>query len=379
MQPIFDTATQVSTPMALAGLAVVSLYLVFRKALDSDKLVRMTGKDTAKVILRIVDWVFVVAILATILGFIGFLATLFDATASPVASDQSHLEWQLEEMKQIREALDREAGRWKSQAIFLVLGTAESTQKASEIAVASGDPRILELATELQNRIKKFQLDFPDTDLTASQVKELELARHAADRARTVVASCTVDELKKGYGFEDGLALGWQARRDGDSQACVGAEASEEYANVGRHSLQLTVDLVGGDKAKHKGEVFLRWINGSTMHGEHTPIDLSGRTVSAWILAPRGTYRNAEQDVAFQLFVKNVSHEQYLYGNWTHAGKEGQWLELRLDVGASAPPDGMISTDFDPTKIAEVGVKVALDPASRQKVSGNFYMDDIQW
>ena len=73
MNDIFEIATKVSTPLALSGLFATILFFVLRQILAKDifpKLARTAGADVIK---TIVNRLFVLALLAMILGFFGYM------------------------------------------------------------------------------------------------------------------------------------------------------------------------------------------------------------------------------------------------------------------------------------------------------------------
>ena len=80
MNDIFDIATRISTPLALSGLFAAILFFVLRQILAKDmfpKLARAAGADIIK---TIVNRLFVLALVAMVFGFVGYIFSLFGNT-----------------------------------------------------------------------------------------------------------------------------------------------------------------------------------------------------------------------------------------------------------------------------------------------------------
>jgi hypothetical protein len=68
-----STLERVRTPLTLGGLAVLVLYGVYGKILDMDIFGDLTEESTAVVIDRIALYVFVLAIVAVVLGAASYM------------------------------------------------------------------------------------------------------------------------------------------------------------------------------------------------------------------------------------------------------------------------------------------------------------------
>ena len=76
MTQLFDIAARVSTPLALAGLALTAFFFVLRQLIRTHKFPMFTRQQSTEVTKHIIDRLFFLSLTATILGFIGFIATL---------------------------------------------------------------------------------------------------------------------------------------------------------------------------------------------------------------------------------------------------------------------------------------------------------------
>jgi hypothetical protein len=73
MKEILDIATKVSTPLALGGLFAAILFLIFRQIISKNIFPQLTRAVGGTLLKQIIDRLFVLALIAMILGFIGFI------------------------------------------------------------------------------------------------------------------------------------------------------------------------------------------------------------------------------------------------------------------------------------------------------------------
>lgn len=66
--------SRVKTPLTLAGLAVIVLYLLYSQVLELDIFSTLGEDATSGLLTRLIDYVFYLAIVAVVLGVWGFLA-----------------------------------------------------------------------------------------------------------------------------------------------------------------------------------------------------------------------------------------------------------------------------------------------------------------
>ena len=72
---ILGIGAKIGTPLALAGFAVAILYLLYRAVLRSGLLTTVNASHTFRVLNRILTFVFVLALVAIVLGVSAYLAT----------------------------------------------------------------------------------------------------------------------------------------------------------------------------------------------------------------------------------------------------------------------------------------------------------------
>jgi uncharacterized membrane protein len=75
MDKIFDIASSISTPLGLGGFFAAVVFYIFKQVLTKDLLRQLTSSHSADVIKLIIERLFVLALIAMILGFIAYLVT----------------------------------------------------------------------------------------------------------------------------------------------------------------------------------------------------------------------------------------------------------------------------------------------------------------
>jgi hypothetical protein len=83
---LFGLINKIKTPLMLAGLVVVVLYLTIKRVLELPIFPTISPDSTEALLIRVVDAVFWLAVLATILGFIGFVITNWPGQKPPRSS-----------------------------------------------------------------------------------------------------------------------------------------------------------------------------------------------------------------------------------------------------------------------------------------------------
>lgn len=118
MERILEIASQVSTPLALAGFFAAALFLVFRQIVAKNIFPRLTAAVGATLLKQIIDRLFVLALVAMLLGFAGYLLPqLLDAPESRAPADSPDRGAQAEAIGAIaRSQLESRdyAGAWRS-------------------------------------------------------------------------------------------------------------------------------------------------------------------------------------------------------------------------------------------------------------------------
>ena len=79
MNAIIDTASKVSTPLALGGLVVAILYLIYRQIIKRDMFPKLTVALAGTIIQSIINKLFILALVAILLGFAGYIIATFSS------------------------------------------------------------------------------------------------------------------------------------------------------------------------------------------------------------------------------------------------------------------------------------------------------------
>jgi hypothetical protein len=146
----------------------------------------------------------------------------------------------------------------------------------------------------------------------------------------------------------------------------------------GNCCLEMNMHLIGGDKEKHKGEAFVVWTKETEDGPRGTTIDVRNRMITATVLVPENSVGYVMDSIGFQLFLKSNNRDQYLYGSWTKVPR-GKPTRLRLTAGLKSAEDGERSASFDPERVAEFGIKMALTTGATNVFTGKVLVDDIRW
>jgi len=70
---IFDIATNISTPLMLAGFLAATFFLVARQLLAKNFFSKLSADSSAGIIKQVIGALFVLSLVAMILGFVGFV------------------------------------------------------------------------------------------------------------------------------------------------------------------------------------------------------------------------------------------------------------------------------------------------------------------
>lgn len=83
MHEIFELASRISTPLALGGFVAAVLFFIFRQILKKNIFPSLTRSASAEVIKVIIDRLFVLALVAMVLGFAGYILPKPSQTSDP--------------------------------------------------------------------------------------------------------------------------------------------------------------------------------------------------------------------------------------------------------------------------------------------------------
>jgi hypothetical protein len=136
------------------------------------------------------------------------------------------------------------------------------------------------------------------------------------------------------------------------------------------------VNLLGGNKNKSSGEVWVNWQDDPPT-GERIPADMTDRTITVWAYAPKGSLGDKNKPNGFQVVVKDENWKSQ-YGTWRNI-REDEWFEISLTVNKSKPREGMVDEGFNPKRIIAMGVKIGAGRGSTSTFEGNVHIDTVRW
>lgn len=181
------------------------------------------------------------------------------------------------------------------------------------------------------------------------------------------------------YEFEFGQ-MEW--RPETGNQAIRRVAQSTDWAKSGKGSLELEVELDGGDENLAQGEAFvdLRF-NPPPGLEVSDPIDLEGIPVTIWVNAPEEAAGDLKKPNGVQVFAKDQDNRTE-YGKWrnltTRDDAEG-WMAITL-TPTSDPSEGVeMDLGFDPSRIILIGIKIAVGRGSTATYTGSIWIDEICW
>lgn len=92
MNALFEIAAGLSTPLALGGFIAAALFFIFRQVLSLPILANLARKETTDIIKQILLYLFVLSLVAMVLGFAGYVVKILadpqrTATATTMVID----------------------------------------------------------------------------------------------------------------------------------------------------------------------------------------------------------------------------------------------------------------------------------------------------
>ena len=99
-----------------------------------------------------------------------------------------------------------------------------------------------------------------------------------------------------------------------------------------------------------------------------------------WVYIPEEALGNPKIPNGVQVFVKDKEWKSE-YGTWWNIDPAdvNSWQQITLTPSKSAPPSGYMDSEFDPTQIRVVGVKIAVGDGSVARYRGPIYIDAVDW
>lgn len=167
------------------------------------------------------------------------------------------------------------------------------------------------------------------------------------------------------YDFETGLE-GWTKSPSSQVRGITKIEWASQQVKSGQHAMKLAIDLDSSVGSKLSGEALV------TM----SEMNLSDKTISAWIYAPVGARGDPNQPNGVHLFAED-KYGKKLYGTWQNI-LEGGWFQVALQVTNSKPACGYIdNSGFDPTKVRKIGINISVPTTSPATFNGMIHMDAV--
>jgi hypothetical protein len=175
----------------------------------------------------------------------------------------------------------------------------------------------------------------------------------------------------------------WYHQTWNTDQAVTAVAQSADRAKFCQHSLKLTVDLVGQDANKSKGEALVDVQFFDRVKGEKVPLNLDDKTITIWVYALGGATGERKSPNGVQVFVKDRNHNSQ-YGAWLDIPIENDWFTVKL-TPSKTPSEGVSTfitkpgTEFDPTQIMIVGFKIGAGGESNATYNQPIYIDGVNW
>jgi hypothetical protein len=184
---------------------------------------------------------------------------------------------------------------------------------------------------------------------------------------------------KNEWGHDGFMTAGWTYQTFSNTQGFTDARFSKLRVHAGMSSLAVTANLVGKDPNRAQGEVYLDLQN-HTPKGVAVPVNLQNVTVHSWVFLPKGSAGSSQAPNGLQLFFKSKGLDPLdplysLYSPFQNIRPE--WEENWVEFTANASgPAGFADPAYDPTRIIEVGLKVAINDQSTAVINGKIFLDD---
>lgn len=120
MAEIFSIASGISTPLALAGLLAAAFFFILRQILKKDLFPKLTRQLSSEILKKIIDRLFVLALVALILGTASYCLRFIDANGNSGGKERAAVEKAITQM-----LVDHET---KADVICTALGTIDNSE-----------------------------------------------------------------------------------------------------------------------------------------------------------------------------------------------------------------------------------------------------------
>lgn len=182
------------------------------------------------------------------------------------------------------------------------------------------------------------------------------------------------------YEFEFG-EMGWEPEEG--NQAIRRVARSTEWVRSGKGSLELEVELDGGDKNLAQGVAFvdLRYNPPPGLKAPLASLDLEGVSVTMWVFALPETAGDPAIPNGVQVFAKDQDFKTES-GQWrdltTRDDNEG-WIAVTLTPSTDPPKGVVMDPGFDPSRIVLIGIKIAVGEGSTATFKNSIWIDEVCW
>jgi len=130
MERIFDIASNISTPLGLAGFFATAFFLIVRQVIDRKLFPKLPPQLSSELFKLIINRLFQLALVAMVLGFASFVYVRVPAVKDKVTAIR------LEELGQVAVMREEEEKKAAAAAMATALAIAEKGRREEEIAKA---------------------------------------------------------------------------------------------------------------------------------------------------------------------------------------------------------------------------------------------------
>jgi len=88
MEKILRIATSVSTPLALSGLIVGVLFLIFKQILSMNIFPQLSSEAGGTIIIKLINTLLILSLVSIVLGFIAYIAPRYLRSSYPTLSPE---------------------------------------------------------------------------------------------------------------------------------------------------------------------------------------------------------------------------------------------------------------------------------------------------
>ena len=185
------------------------------------------------------------------------------------------------------------------------------------------------------------------------------------DAIRTYVAA---DEISEDMGILDLEEGTWRPQ---DIYYSLGIESINR--NDANRESSVTAKLKSGDLQYNDGEMFLDFRYDIPGYNYAGPLNLTGKELNFSVKIPEEFISFTGEPCWAQIFVKDEEYD-YQYGTSVFLDSADIWHTLTLTPNNGYVYNGKTSSDFDPSRIVSIGIKISCGKNSDIDREGQFYV-----